>query len=234
MTKNEFLSQLKAELKKCSVADTDEITGEYEEHFAFKSADGFSEEEISARLGSPAEIAANYAGLGSAPNKGGSALIKIGLGFVAIIEILVYILFFAWVIAMAAAAIASLALGFALIFRLNIGGLIPQMSYFGQMVFGLGCVGMAGIFAVAAYYCFELLKQLVRASIRWHKITTNSTAMPPLPWNPQFGAKAKRSLRNILLWSVVLTGACFVLAYVILSLSAGSVEFWHIWGWFAK
>ena len=41
MTKHEFLSQLEAELKKRKVADAADVVEEYEEHFAFKLADGY-------------------------------------------------------------------------------------------------------------------------------------------------------------------------------------------------
>ena len=55
MTKNEFMTRLASELRKRNVADAADIAEEYEQHFAFKLADGYSEEEIAAKLGSPEE-----------------------------------------------------------------------------------------------------------------------------------------------------------------------------------
>ncbi len=60
MTKNEFLSKLANELKRKNIADAAEIISEYEQHFAFKMADGFSEEEIAAKLGDPVIIASQF------------------------------------------------------------------------------------------------------------------------------------------------------------------------------
>jgi uncharacterized membrane protein len=60
MTKNDFLSTLTAELKRRDMADTQEIVSEYEQHIAFKMADGYSEEEIVAKLGDPFLIAAQF------------------------------------------------------------------------------------------------------------------------------------------------------------------------------
>lgn len=60
MTKTEFLTRLGAELKARKVADMDDILGEYSRHFDYKLADGYSEEEIAARLGSPEELAAQF------------------------------------------------------------------------------------------------------------------------------------------------------------------------------
>lgn len=51
MIRNEFMTRLSAELRRNHVADAADIEEEYEQHFAFKLADGYSEEEIAAKLG---------------------------------------------------------------------------------------------------------------------------------------------------------------------------------------
>ena len=53
MKKSEFMDRLAQELQKKNIADAEEILQEYEEHFAMKMADGYIEEEIAARLGTP-------------------------------------------------------------------------------------------------------------------------------------------------------------------------------------
>lgn len=58
MKKNEFMTKLADELKKRGVVDADDVAAEYEQHFAFKLADGYSEEEIAAKLGDPAALVA--------------------------------------------------------------------------------------------------------------------------------------------------------------------------------
>lgn len=57
MTRNEFVTQRTAELHKRNVAAAD-VVEEYQQHFSFKLADGYSEEEIAARLGDPVALAA--------------------------------------------------------------------------------------------------------------------------------------------------------------------------------
>ena len=57
MTKLEFMTQLERALKKHGAADCEDIMEEYGQHFAFKLADGYSEEEIAAKLGAPEELA---------------------------------------------------------------------------------------------------------------------------------------------------------------------------------
>lgn len=67
MNKREFLAQLERELKRNHVPDAGEILNEYAQHFAFKLADGYSEEEIAARLGDPAALAAQFDGPSAPP-----------------------------------------------------------------------------------------------------------------------------------------------------------------------
>ena len=62
MNRNEYLSRLKTELKRNNVGESEDIIEEYEQHFAFKLADGFSEEEIAAKLGSPEAVALQFKG----------------------------------------------------------------------------------------------------------------------------------------------------------------------------
>lgn len=45
MTKLEFMNKLASELHKRNIADTADVLEEYEQHFAFKLADGYTEEE---------------------------------------------------------------------------------------------------------------------------------------------------------------------------------------------
>ena len=52
-TKSEFMTRLEHELRRRNVADAADVMEEYEQHFAFKLADGYSEEEIAAKLGTP-------------------------------------------------------------------------------------------------------------------------------------------------------------------------------------
>lgn len=111
MTKLEFMNQLASELHKRNITDAADVLEEYEQHFAFELSDGYSEEEIAARLGSPADLAAQF---------------------------------------------------------------------------------------------------------------------EPAPQG------AKRRLRRLALISLALFAVCFVLSYVVCAISAGSVQFWHVWGWFVS
>lgn len=60
MTRNEFVTQRTAELHKRNVAAAADVVEEYQQHVSFKLADGYSEEEIAARLGDPVALAAQF------------------------------------------------------------------------------------------------------------------------------------------------------------------------------
>ena len=79
MTKLDFLEKLKTELNRKNVSDAADIIEEYEQHFAFKLADGYSEEEIAAKLGDPKGIAAQYDVSQVAGNGGKKIITAIGL-----------------------------------------------------------------------------------------------------------------------------------------------------------
>ena len=67
MTKHEFPSEFSAALHKNKAAAAVEILSEYEQHFAFKLADGYSEEEITVKSGTPEELAAQFQEGAAAP-----------------------------------------------------------------------------------------------------------------------------------------------------------------------
>ncbi|MEA4896310.1 MAG: DUF1700 domain-containing protein [Oscillospiraceae bacterium] len=234
MTRSEYLDKLRSELKKNNVADMGDIISEYEQHFAFKLADGYAEEEIAARLGDPEVIASQFDSAKSEAGKGAGFFIKLGLGCTALFEVLFYTLFFAWDLVMAGAAAVFAVLGFCLVFAMNISGLIPYMPYLGSLLLGLSAIGLAGVFGTATVYFFAFLKQMIRASARWHKNVVSGNTLPPLPFHPRFEPKTKRILRNILLWSVLMFGIFFVIAFTVMALQAGALGFWHYWNWFVR
>ena len=86
MTKQEYIDTLIKALKMNKIKEIDEIISEYEDHFAFKIADGYSEEEVAAKLEKPEIIAAQFVYDESSSSKtgkrsGSSIISKIGSVF---------------------------------------------------------------------------------------------------------------------------------------------------------
>jgi len=234
MTKQEYLNELKAELNKNVVADAEDILGEYEQHFLFKLADGFSEEEIAARLGTPAQIAAQYAGIpGEKKAKGGKKFfLVLWLTIIGIFEVMLYGAFLWFIGALFCASLVPATLGVELIAGLNYLNILPPMPYVGAIVFGITLLAASAMLFVFAVYCFAYLRQMVRASLRWRKNMMSGEALPQLPMSPQFKPKTRRALRSILLWAVLIFAIGFVAGYAILTIYTHSFGFWHALGWF--
>lgn len=243
MTKTEFLTRLGAELKARKVADRDDILGEYSRHFDYKLADGYSEEEIAARLGSPEELAAQFES--EAPEKsekhgGGarSAVTWTGLVFLDIFVLSFFLLFACWVLVVACAAVSSglIALCLLIPFDMQPYVSLPEMPYWCGAVYALALAALAVLAWVGCRYFAALLAQLWRAYFRFHRNASAAAAgrpvLPPLPCVPQFAPERKRRIRRVLLVSLIAFVVFAAAAMVTSMLTAGAVEYWHVWGWF--
>jgi uncharacterized membrane protein len=234
MTKLEYLNELKAELNKNAVVDAEEILSEYEQHFLFKLADGFTEEEIAVKLGSAAQIAAQFAGIsGERKIKGGKKFfLVLWLIIIGVFEAMLYGAFFCFVVALFCGSLVPAVLGVELIMGLNYMNILPPMPYAGAVIFGITLLSVSVILVIFAIYCLAYLRQMVRASLRWRKNLLSAEALPLLPLNPQFKPRTRRAVRTILLWAVLIYAIGFVVGYAFLSYYTQAWEFWHALGWF--
>ena len=237
MTKNEFMTQLADELHKRNVADSAEIVEEYEQHFAFKLADGYTEEEIAKRLGDPKQLAAQFDSEDAPKQKKGSRfLIVVGLCFADLFAGLFFALLAGFGLVLAAAFLAFAVLTVCLFGNINLYGLIPALPYWCGAILALSFAAFSVLLAVGCIYYAAFLRQLARSFGRFqHNALAHASGeamLPALTISPRFTAKTKRRLRSVALISLVLFAACFVLSYLVCALSAGSLQFWHAWGWF--
>ncbi len=210
---------------------------EYEQHFAFKLADGFSGEEIAAKLGDPAQLAAQFESGAAARKGGGKKLITvIGLAFIDLFVGVLYSLLIAWGMVMAAFALACAATSVCLISGLNIYALIPAMPYLPAAILGIAFAGLAVLTALSCFYFWAFTGQLMRSYARFHHnamaAASGGAVLPSLTIYPQLSAKARRKFRSVTLIAFVVFAAFFVLALMLSMISAGAIEFWHVWGWF--
>ena len=234
MTKQDYLTALQQELNKNAIADAEDIVSEYEQHFQFKLADGFTEEEIAAKLGAPAQIALQFAGLPKEQKrKGGKkTLLVLWLTIIGIFEVMLYGAFLCFIVGLFIGSLFPAALGVEFIAGLNFMNILPPMPYGGAVVFGIALIALGVMIFLFAMYCFAMLRQLVRASLRWRRNMLREEALPLLPLSPQFSPKTRRALRGILLWAVLIFAVTFIAGYAILGLYTHSWGFWHALGWF--
>lgn len=238
MTKSDFLEALRAELKHRHVADVEDIVEEYQQHFAFKLADGYSQEEIAAKLGTPKEIAAQYDAAPGTGKGGKRALTVAGLCVADFFFAILCVLLYAWALVM-----MLLVISFGLLCVCLLGDLgrfpmfsVPAMPYPCAVLFGIAAAGLAVLTLVGTVYFFRFMRQLIRSFGRFHKNALDAAAgratLPALPVYPQLAGKVKRRLRRAAVAAVLVFAVCLTAGFIVSAISAGTVEFWHAWGWF--
>jgi uncharacterized membrane protein len=237
MKKNEFLSKLADELKMKNTNDTDDIISEYEQHFAFKMADGFSEEEIAAKLGDPVLLASQFEDTGEYKiSRGRKVTTAIGLGIIDFFAGIFLVLLVAWGVIMAAFSICSAGIAVCLVGVINPWSLIPHMPYLPAVVLGISMAALSVLSATGCIYFAAFVRQLMRSYSRFHQktiaVASGRVALPSLGIYPQIQAKINRRIRTVALFSIVLFTTCLVLGMIISMILSGSLEFWHAWGWF--
>lgn len=238
MTKLEFLEKLTVELRHKNVADAADIIEEYEQHFAFKLADGHSEEEIAAKLGNPKVIAAQYDVVPIENKSGKRAITAIGLGVADFFFGILCVLLYAWEIIMAAFVIAcgAVTVGLVVNLRASVFALLPSIPYFCAFILGIAFAALTVLCAVGTVYFCGFIRQLMRSYGRFHKNTlaaaSGRATLPSLSVYPQFSAKHKRTLRKLAMVAAAVFAVSFIVGYVACMISAGAIEFWHAWGWF--
>ena len=204
-----------------------------------KLADGYTEEEIAAKLGDPAALAAQFAPTETAsrPGSGRRVLTGIGLGFADLFAGLFFLFLGAWVVVFAAAGVACAACAVSLLANWNPYGLLPPMPYWCGAVAALSLLALGVLGGVGTVWLGGLLRQLLRSFGRFQRnalaASRGNAVLPGLPCFPQFTPKKKRALRNTALIALLLFIVCLTLTVLVSALRAGEFQFWHTWEWFA-
>ncbi len=215
-----------------------DITEEFRQHFDFKLADGYSEQEIAAKLGDPKTIAEQY---GSSPAKGSGGERALTVSLLAVGDLffgMLCLLLYAFEVVIAATAVTFGALSVCLIG--DLGRLefvtLPQMPYSCAIALGVVSTTLCVLSVVGAIYFSGFLRQLIRSYCRFHKNALSAAAgrgkLPSIPAHPQFSQKKRRALRWTALVFTILFAVSSLVGYGLCAAMAGSAEFWHVWGWF--
>ena len=236
MTKSEFLAQFSKELNKRGVEEAADIVEEYAQHFAFKAADGHSEEEIAAKLGNPVQLAAQFGRPSEQKNGGRKAAVSVGLAFIDLFAGIGFVFMLAFLCVLAAAAAAFAAVGICLIIGNDMFSLIPSMPTAIALLLGT-CLIVLCVLSVCGtiwYVCF--LRQILRAFGRFqHNLLAfggGRPTLPSIPMQPRLDARKARCLKRTARISIIIFAVIFIAAVVMSVILAGKIEFWHKWGWF--
>lgn len=237
MRRNEFIGKLSKNLQANHISDIQEIIAEYEEHFAFKLADGYSEEEIAAKLGKPEALAEQYVtSTGSTRFSGKKVITITGLIFADIFVGMFFALLYGLAIVVGIFTLATAVIGVCLLSGLNIYSLIPPTPLWCGVLFAIAFLAISVLSAVGTIYIASYSRQLMRAYGRFHNNCIAAAAgkamLPSVAVHPHFSPRLQRRLRSIALVSLNIFVVAFFLAGIVSALTAGALEFWHEWNWF--
>ncbi|XMB72992.1 DUF1700 domain-containing protein [Mycoplasmatota bacterium WC30] len=236
MDKLTFINTLSKKLKENKVADIEEIISEYEEHFFYRLEDGYTEEEVSKKLGDPVFLADQYLETEEKEEANRKFITITGLIVSDFFVGMFYITFAAWIVVLVAFSTAVLGIGFSYIFNISPFNLIPYLPYWCGAIFGVAMIGLAALSYIGSLYSLLSMKQITKSYARFHKNTiakTNGNPMlPSLSSHPIISRRMSRRLRSTLLLSLYTFAIAFVLGYIVCSVTANSFEFWHVFEWF--
>ena len=244
MNRHEYLAALEKELKSKGVCDYNEIIEEYSEHFNLKTADGYKEEEISAKLASPEDIAEQWSDISTKTERKTGQRIASGIGFFfldACLGIPIFISLYAWIFSFAAIVFAFAISGVVMITGIdriyplseyvNVGFAMPYIS---SLFGGIALTALTVLVAMGTEYCRLYTNKLLATYLRWHKTVLSGTTrnLPPKPIHPVIAPIKRRFMRNSILVSILVFAVSSMLGYASMVIASGSFEPWHIWGWF--
>lgn len=161
-----------------------------------------------------------------------------GLVFTDLFAGMFFALLFACTAVMAAFSAASAAMGVCLIGGLNPYSLLPAIPYWCGAVLAGALIALS-VFVFTGLICLVLFDiQLVRAYGRFHHnqlaSCSGKAVLPALASHTKLSAKSSRILKKAALVSLAVFAVCFASGYVVCTVSAGTLGFWHAWNWFVK
>ena len=245
MNRKEYLSKLKRALKKAGLQDYTEVITEYSEHFDTKSAKGYGEEEIAARLPSPGEVAAQFEVSDPSAeavkwDKLNKALRVTGLVCVHILTWPVIVLLFALVVSLAVLTVASALGGTVCVVTgrsLSLGAVpvvfVPEMPYVSAVFFGVALLALGVLSVIGMGCCRVGAVKLFKVLMRWHeRVLEKCDVSQPSFGHPLFTPGKQRFIRVIVLSVLVVFIFALIAAFATMVIISGSLEPWHVWGWF--
>ncbi len=113
---------------------------------------------------------------------------------------------------------------------------VTEMPIVPSILFAGTLVSLAVVFVGLLVYYTAFMCQVFRSYSRFHHNTLASAngqpVLPSLPINPQITPKCNRRVRNMTLAALTVFIILLIMTVVVSAIMAGSIQFWHAWGWF--
>ena len=110
------------------------------------------------------------------------------------------------------------------------------MPYGSAVILGVASLALAVLTGIGCAWYTAFVRQSVRAFCRFQSNAIaeaeGKAALPALPMQPQFAAPCARRMRRAARAALIVFVVALVIGFVVSAFAAGSIEFWHVWGWF--
>lgn len=236
MNQKEFIRLLSKALKDNDVTDITEIIEEYNYHFEYKLMDGYTEEEISTKLGNPIDLANQYESTYVSTHRPNKYLSFVSLGIMNFFALNFLLIIAGWIIISFATSLVSFGIFGVLFVGVTPFEWFPTMPYWCGAIISIWFLSFFVLMIVVTYYSFLYLKQLVKSLSRFNKNTINQVkgtpTLPNIGTTPSLNNKTARIIRKTLQLSLSAFAISIILGYLVCWIVSGNVEFWHAFGWF--
>lgn len=159
-----------------------------------------------------------------------------GLALTDLFSGMFFALLFACTAALAAFSAASAIAGICLIGGLNPYSLLPAIPYWCGAVFAGALIALSVFIAIGTICLILFDIHLARSYGRFHHNQLASFSgkkvLPPYVSGLKLSEKTGRMLKKAAMVSLAVFAVCLASGFVVCSVSAGSLGFWHAWNWF--
>ena len=237
MKQTEFIKLLAKTLNENKVIDIEEIVEEYNDHYEYKLLDGYTEDEISKKLGNPTDLASQYETSDITQSESShKVLIYTGLLFGDIFMAMFYIILISWIIVSSAFSVVNFAIFGTLFIGVIPFSWFPVIPYWCGAILSISLLSLGVFMIVVTYYSYLYLKQVFKSYKRFHNNSINQVChrptLPSISSTPILNKKTSRLVRKVIQLSLTTFAVSFILGYVVCSITSGNIEFWHAFGWF--
>jgi len=246
LKKQEYLTALSNSLKAKRVRDSVNILKECQEFLDSKIEYGYSEEEATAMLWPPDDVAASVKSDESqrrrrSDSKTIRAVSKSGLIIADLFIIPLCIAMFALILLYGVITMGGFFTGVFLIAGLATDDQgtafmqIPSMPYICAVFLGIAVVSLSVTSCIGVEYCRLQATQILRKLARLHKyvLTTAGYELPPLPFTPWISSAKRRFMRTIAFVSFILFAFAIIICLVSMVFISRSLTPWNVWNWFS-
>lgn len=151
----------------------------------------------------------------------------IGMFFVDLFAICLFIIFILFIITMILFGVSMFVLSICLIFKINIGNVIPYIPYSCSLIISMFMLIVCFLSILSSYWLIYFYKICFNKYKYFRNYVLNRKNIIC-----EIKFKNKDKMKNIILVLSILALVLLILSIIACMINSKSIEFWHTWNWF--